>query len=99
MKIGVLGTGQVGGAIRRKLATAAGHEVMLGSRDHEAKASAFAGIVGLSVGTLKEASTFGEWVVNALPGEASLRVLGDWPLMPVIRHRHRQLRHRRRSAD
>jgi len=76
MRIGVLGTGQVGGTLGRKLA-ALGHEVMLGSRDPKAKAPAFAGIVGLLVGTLTETSTFGELVVNALPGEESLRVLGD----------------------
>jgi predicted dinucleotide-binding enzyme len=76
MKIGVLGTGQVGGTLGRKLATL-GHEVMLGSRDPKAKAAAFAGVVGLSVGTLTEAATHGEWVVNALPGEQSITVLSD----------------------
>ena len=76
MKIGVLGTGQVGGTIGRKLATL-GHEVMLGSRDPKAKAASFVGVVGLAVGTQTEAASFGEWVVNALPGEQSLTVLSD----------------------
>lgn len=76
MKIGVLGTGQVGGTVGRKLA-ALGHEVMLGSRDPKAKAAAFAGVTGLSVGTLPEAAIHGEWVVNALPGEQSLTLLRD----------------------
>lgn len=74
MKIGVLGTGQVGGGIGRKLA-ALGHQVMLGSRDPKGKGASFAGVAGLSVGTLTEAAAFGEWVVNALPGEQSLTVL------------------------
>ena len=68
MKIGVLGTGQVGGGIGRKLASL-GHEVMMGSRHSAGKAAAFA---GLRVGTPVEAASFGDWVVNALPGEASL---------------------------
>ena len=76
MKIGVLGTGQVGGTVGRKLATL-GHEVMLGSRDPKARAAAFAGAARLSVGTLTEAASYGEWVVNALPGEQSLKTLGD----------------------
>ena len=68
MKIGVLGTGQVGGAVGQKLA-ALGHEVMLGSRDPSAKAALFP---QLRVGTIVEAAAYGEWVVNALPGEQSL---------------------------
>lgn len=68
MKIGVLGTGQVGGAVGQKLA-ALGHDVMLGSRDPAAKAALFP---QLRVGTIAEAAAHGEWVVNALPGEQSL---------------------------
>jgi predicted dinucleotide-binding enzyme len=76
MKIGVLGTGQVGGTIGRKLARL-GHQVMFGSRDPKAKAASFAGVAGLSIGTLTEAAAFGDWVVNALPGEQSLTALRD----------------------
>lgn len=73
MKIGVLGTGQVGGAIGRKLASL-DHEVMIGSRDPAGKAAEFA---GLRVGTAAEAAAYGAWVVNALPGETSLVTLRD----------------------
>lgn len=73
MKIGVLGTGEVGGTIGRKLANL-GHEVMMGSRDPAGKAAAFA---GLRVGTLVETAGYGDWVVNALPGEISLVVLRE----------------------
>src|SRR4051812_4068256 len=73
MKIGVLGTGQVGAGIGRKLASL-GHDVMMGSRDPAGKAAEFA---ALRVGTLVETATYGDWVVNALPGETSLVVLRE----------------------
>ena len=73
MRIGVLGSGQVGGTIARKLASL-GHDVMVGSRNASAKAAQFQ---GLKLGTALEAAAHGEWVVNALPGETSLRVLGQ----------------------
>src|SRR3569832_518824 len=73
MRIGVLGSGQVGGGIARKLA-ALGHDVMMGSRSAAGKADDFPGI---KVGTAVEAAKHGAWVVNALPGETSLRVLGQ----------------------
>jgi predicted dinucleotide-binding enzyme len=68
MKFGVLGTGMVGSAIAGKLA-ALGHEVMVGSRD---PGGAKARGLGLPVGSYAEAAAHGEWVVNALPGEAGL---------------------------
>lgn len=73
MRIGVMGSGMVGGAIGRKLA-ALGHDVMLGSRSASEKAAEFPGI---KLGTAPEAAVHGQWVVNALPGETSLRVLGQ----------------------
>jgi predicted dinucleotide-binding enzyme len=73
MRIGVLGSGQVGGGIARKLA-ALGHDVMMGSRNAPAKADGFPGI---KLGSAPEAAAHGELVVNALPGETSLRVLGQ----------------------
>jgi len=72
MRIGVLGSGQVGGGIARKL-HALGHDVMIGSRSAAEKAAKFPGI---KLGTAPEAAAHGEWVVNALPGETSLQVLG-----------------------
>ena len=73
MRIGVLGSGMVGGAIARKLASL-GHDVMMGSRGASEKAAEFPGI---KLGTAPEAAAHGQWVVNALPGETSLRVLGQ----------------------
>lgn len=71
MKIGVLGTGQVGSAIGSKLATL-GHDVMIGSRSPGTKG---AGLPQVRIGTQVEAAAHGDWVVNALPGEASLIAL------------------------
>ena len=73
MKIGVLGTGQVGSAIGQKLASL-GHDVIMGSRDPARKPTQPA---GPRVGTQQQAAAHGEWVVNALPGEASLVALRD----------------------
>ncbi|MGV3576077.1 MAG: NADPH-dependent F420 reductase [Devosia sp.] len=73
MRIGVLGSGQVGGGIARKLA-ALGHDVLMGSRSAAEKAADFPGI---KLGTATEAAAHGDWVVNALPGETSLHVLGQ----------------------
>jgi 8-hydroxy-5-deazaflavin:NADPH oxidoreductase len=77
MRIGVLGTGVVG----RTLASAllrGGHEVRLGSRaaGHEA-AVAWAASVGgpASEGTFADAAGFGELVINATAGAASLDAL------------------------
>jgi hypothetical protein len=73
MRIGVLGSGQVGGTIARKLA-ALGHDVMIGSRNAASKANEFPDI---KLGTAIDAARHGEWVVNALPGEATLQLLGQ----------------------
>jgi predicted dinucleotide-binding enzyme len=73
MRIGVLGSGMVGGGIARKLA-ALGHDVMASSRDPKRKAMA---VEGMRIGTAREAAAHGEWVVNALPGETSLEVLRE----------------------
>ena len=58
-RIAVLGTGTVGETVGSKL-TEVGHEVKMGTR---------------SEGTLAEAAAFGEIVVNATPGAASLEAL------------------------
>src|SRR5882724_4607834 len=71
MRIGVLGSGMVGGGIARKL-KALGHDVMVGSRSAAERVSEFPGV---KLGTAPEAAAHGEWVVNALPGETSLDVL------------------------
>lgn len=75
MKVGVLGIGEVGSTMARKL-VALGHEVMLGARDPAgAKAQAAAKATGAAVGTPAEAAAHGAWLVNALPGEAAIAVL------------------------
>lgn len=77
MKVGILGTGDVGQALARGFA-ARGHEVMLGSRDPKAKRhtawqSKTKGAA--SVGTIESAAGHGEIVVLAVPGEAADEVL------------------------
>jgi len=78
MRIGVLGTGNVG----RTLASAllrSGHEVRLGSRTAgNAAAVAWADEVGgpASEGTFADAAGFGELLINATAGAASLDALG-----------------------
>ncbi len=77
MRIGVLGTGDVG----RTLASALlrnGHEVRLGSRTAgNAAAVAWAADVGgpASEGTFADAAGFGELLINATAGAASLHAL------------------------
>ena len=75
MKLGVLGTGQVGAAIGTRLAEL-GHDVMLGSRTPgSANADALAAAANVVVATYAEAAAHGEWVINALPGEPSISIL------------------------
>lgn len=77
MKIGILGTGMVGGTIGTKLIEK-GHEVMMGSRtaDNE-KAISWVKRSGpkASQGTFKDAAEFGEILFNCTKGEVSLDVL------------------------
>lgn len=77
MRIGVLGTGMVGGAIATKLADL-GHEVKMGSRtaanESAAEWVASAG-AGASQGTFADAAAHGELVFNCTAGEASLAAL------------------------
>lgn len=77
MKIAVLGTGMVGQALGSKLIET-GHEVMMGSRQAgNEKALAWMAQAGPSAsqGTFADAVTFGELVVNATQGGASLAAL------------------------
>ena len=77
MKIGVLGTGIVGRTLASKLVEV-GHEVSMGSRDaaneQAAEWVAAAGERARS-GTFADAAGFGELVVNATSGVASLEAL------------------------
>jgi len=77
MRIGALGTGDVGSTLASKL-VALGHEVKMGSRDpKDAKAAAWARGNGpeASAGSFKEAAEFGEQVFNCAAGGASLEAL------------------------
>lgn len=77
MKVGVLGTGMVGGAIASKL-TALGHDVMMGSRtSNNPKATAWASEAGARghAGTFADAAAFGEIVFNCTHGTNSLEAL------------------------
>ena len=77
MRIGVLGTGVVGRTLASKLVSL-GHEVMMGSRraGNEA-AAAWAEENGqlADEGSFAEAAGFGELIVNATAGSASLDAL------------------------
>lgn len=77
MKIGVLGTGNVGDTIGSKLVEL-GHSVMMGSRttDNE-KAKAFVAKHNgkVSAGTFADAAAFGELIFNCTSGGASLEAL------------------------
>jgi predicted dinucleotide-binding enzyme len=76
MKFAVMGTGQVGGTIGRRL-HALGHDVVMGSRNPGGdNAAHFTREIGIRVAGHAEAAEHGEWIVNALPGEQAIAVLG-----------------------
>jgi len=78
MKFGVLGTGMVGQTIAGKLVEL-GHEVKMGSRQAGGE-KAIGWVVeageGAREGSFADAASFGEVVVNATAGAASLDALG-----------------------
>ena len=77
MKFGVLGTGVVGQTLGGKL-IALGHEVMMGARQAENEAAvAWTKAAGdsASQGTFADAAAFGETVINATDGAASIDAL------------------------
>ncbi len=75
MKIGVLGSGQVGGAIAGKLVRL-GHEAIIGSRQPDRpELVAFAESIGAERASYAEAAAHGDWIVNALPGEHAVSIL------------------------
>lgn len=81
MRIGVLGTGTVGRTLGSALLRC-GHEVRLGSRTAgNEKAVAWAAELGdagpASEGTFADAAGFGELVINATAGTASLEALSQ----------------------
>jgi hypothetical protein len=77
MKIGVLGTGNVGSTIASKLVSL-GHDVKMGSRSATGdKALAWVASAGprASAGTFADAAGFGEVVFNCTNGNATLQAL------------------------
>jgi len=77
MRIGVLGTGIVGQTIGRRL-VGLGHAVTMGSRtagNEKAVAWAAEAGEGAGEGTFADAAAFGELVINATNGNASLDAL------------------------
>lgn len=75
MKIAVLGTGEVGQTISKKLLSL-GHQVRMGARTKD-KASDWAQAAGegASGGTFEDAAGFAELVVNCVAGQHSLAAL------------------------
>ena len=65
MKIGVIGSGNIGGNIGKNWAKA-GHEVMFSSR-HPEELKEMAEDVGAKVGTTEEAAEFGKVILLAIP--------------------------------
>lgn len=75
MKIGVLGTGEVGQALGGKLVSL-GHEVMMGARtaDND-RVRGFAERTGGLAGTFADAARHGEVLIHCARGESALDVL------------------------
>ena len=85
MRIAIIGTGNVGGAIARGLA-GKGHDLILGARD-PAGAAALATETGAQVAAPAEAAKGADIVILALPwaaAEAAVRDLGDLAGQTVV---------------
>jgi predicted dinucleotide-binding enzyme len=78
MKIGIIGTGDIGGALARHWA-AAGHELVISSR-HPEQLAGLAKELGPKVktGTPREAAAFGEVVLVSVPYHATAQVGRDY---------------------
>ena len=78
MKIGIIGTGEIGGALARHW-SAAGHQLVISSR-HPEQLQAFAKELGpnVKVGTPREAAAFGDVVMMAVPYGALPQVGRDY---------------------
>ena len=77
MNIAIIGTGNVGLALAKVLATKE-HEIFLGSRD-AVKVSRIAGDMGVNVsgGTYDEAAAFGDIIILAVPWGAAQQVIEE----------------------
>lgn len=74
MKIGILGSGRVGGRLG-VLWAQKGHDVRFGLRDPKGRRLLAEGGTRAGTGTLEEAAAFGDAVLVALPWEALIEVL------------------------
>ncbi len=74
-KIGVLGTGNVGQTLTRRL-TGLGYDVLVGARTRDSGSlAAFTAIAGVQTGSFADAAAFGDLVINATNGQRSLDAL------------------------
>ncbi|HEV8444593.1 MAG TPA: NADPH-dependent F420 reductase [Steroidobacteraceae bacterium] len=78
LKIGIIGTGEIGGALARHWA-AAGHQLLISSR-HPEELQALAKELGpnVKVGTPREAAAFGDVVLVSVPYKATPQVGHDY---------------------
>lgn len=78
MKIGIIGTGEIGGALAQHW-SAAGHQLLISSR-HPEQLQALAKELGpnVKVGTPREAAAFGDVVMLAVPYGATPQVGRDY---------------------
>src|SRR5690348_7838178 len=78
MKIGIIGTGEIGGALARHWA-AAGHQLVISSR-HPEELQGLAKELGanVKVGTPREAAAFGDVVLVSVPYKATPQVGHDY---------------------
>jgi predicted dinucleotide-binding enzyme len=78
LKIGIIGTGDIGGALARHWA-AAGHQLVISSR-HPEQLQSLANELGshVKVGTAREAAAFGEVVLISVPYGATPQVGRDY---------------------
>jgi len=78
MKIGIIGTGRIGGALARHWARA-GHELMISSR-HPDELKPLAAELGpkVSVGTPQQAAAFGEVILISTPNNALAQIGKDY---------------------
>ncbi|MEJ0086921.1 MAG: NADPH-dependent F420 reductase [Pseudomonadota bacterium] len=78
LKIGIIGTGEIGGALARHWG-AAGHQLLISSR-HPEQLQALAKEIGpnVKVGTPREAAAFGEVVLISVPYGATPEVGRDY---------------------
>ena len=76
MRIAVLGTGKMGGAVGRRLASA-GHKIIYGSRDPKGNSYRFADASNISVKPYAVASREGELAVIAVPWAFALDLVGS----------------------